>query len=323
MTARLYQFKGSDADYISFLERTLVETSIYFCTNGVADPPSDPLPITTTASGVSADLLPARPALGNQKGETQPGLQIVQYDPSRVASRPCATPRWQQELDRLLVEIPDVDSWETRRAKVNLKDNRKVIRMLLNDCASSEDMSLASGSESHSISILDSLRSYALFTKEKNTEATFSAKLSLFQELVFVSFCAVALKAGVSKDAILSALRLYISDSGEEHLMKIISGATWANQCISSLSNTAWGSKSSEIFFASELRRLPMAEPNSLTNLSRWTNSQLLRTICSLWKGQLSILYGTSDGIQEQNFRDRLKWTDTDLYPLYHQDFGW
>lgn len=87
----------------------------------------NPLSITTTTSGASSDLLPAWSALGDEKGGIQPGLQIVPYDPSRVASRPCATPQWQQELDRT-PSRDSADSWESRRAKVNLKDRKKWYR---------------------------------------------------------------------------------------------------------------------------------------------------------------------------------------------------
>ena len=78
--------------------------------------------------------------------------------------------------------------------------------------------------------------------------------MACFHELVFMSFCAVALKTVDDADSVFEVMRSYSgSEAQEKHLIKLVRGAIWANRSIFALSKTSWGSAGSSAFLVGKL----------------------------------------------------------------------
>ncbi|KAJ5981592.1 hypothetical protein N7522_013537 [Penicillium canescens] len=73
-------------------------------------------------------------------------------------------------------------------------------------------------------------------------------QLACFQNLVFVSLCAVALENIEDKDGVHAVMRKVLgSDASSKQLVKLVRGAKWANSLVSLLSKTKWASRSWDI----------------------------------------------------------------------------
>ncbi|THC88477.1 hypothetical protein EYZ11_012079 [Aspergillus tanneri] len=246
---RRFDFKGDDAQYVSFLE-DIVQKS------GLLQPAK--LPPSTEGHTHSAYVSSRNrhqhtpPTSEDEETMVSRQLRIIQYDPFETEKSNRLRPskeRWQKELDRLLSLVPNIEALDTKAQEMGLGDNQIVISSLVDGFIIGNH----GGPDATSIPLPDSgfvlaLRKYALFTKKSHNEARLLSCLARFQELVFVSFCDVALGLGEAKDRVHDAMRLYISNSEGRNLDKIISGARWVNRCITSLSITPWGSRSPEIF---------------------------------------------------------------------------
>lgn len=100
------------------------------------------------------------------------------------------------------------------------------------------------------VSIVKQFRDLTLNTGKKGDSYRMVA---CFQELVFMSLCAVASSACEDENdtaSIYDIMRQYKeSDATEKHLIKLMRGAKWANRMIFALAKTNWGRQCSNIFF--------------------------------------------------------------------------
>ncbi|KAJ5330527.1 hypothetical protein N7476_000310 [Penicillium atrosanguineum] len=73
-------------------------------------------------------------------------------------------------------------------------------------------------------------------------------QLACFQNLVFVSLCAVALEKTEDRDGVYVVMRKVLgSDATSKQLAKLVRGAKWANSLVSLLTKTKWASRSWDI----------------------------------------------------------------------------
>jgi hypothetical protein len=243
---RRFNFEGDDAQYISFLE-SIVQNS------GLLQPVT--LPPSTEGHTYSAYESSRNrrqhtpPTSEDEETAVSQRLQIIEYDPSETTSKPPrpSKERWQKELDCLLSSA-NIEILDKKAQEMGLGDNQIIISGLVNGFIICDYGLHATSTPLPVSEFLLTLRKYALFTKKCSNEAQLLSCLARFQDLVFVSFCDVALGLGEAKDLVHDAMRLYISNSEGKNLDRIISGARWVNRCITELSKTAWSSRSPEIF---------------------------------------------------------------------------
>ena len=248
---RRFHFEGDDAQYIVFLEDVVQRSGLLRPTR-LPNPPSR---IQGDTQVHKAHNFQQGPPLSKEVGTaTSEKLQIVQYEPSKVKKNFQARftkERWQKELDHLLLLFPSINALDFMAEQMGLGDNRKFVSSLVDGFTSKKNFGNPINPPLFALpdsDVLNALRKYALFTKKSSDEAQLFSCLAKFQDLIFVSFCDVALGIGQSKDSVHEAMRLYISASEEKNLDKIISGSRWVNRCIVSLYETNWGLESPEIF---------------------------------------------------------------------------
>ncbi|KOC10270.1 hypothetical protein AFLA70_265g001371 [Aspergillus flavus AF70] len=246
---RRFDFDGDDAQYISFLEDIVHNAGLL---QPATLPPSTE-EHTHPAYESSRNRRQHTTPTSKDEKTTVPQFQIIEYNPSETKSKPPRhnKERWQKEIDCLL-SLANIKILNSKAQEIGLGDNQIVISGLVSGfnvsdyCPDADSISLPVSE------FLLSLRKYALFTKKCNNEARLLSCLARFQDLIFVSFCVVALGLGEAKDCVHEAMKLYISNSEGQHLDRIISGARWVNRCITELSKTAWSLRSPEIFLLGE-----------------------------------------------------------------------
>ncbi|KAI9732515.1 MAG: hypothetical protein M1834_003850 [Cirrosporium novae-zelandiae] len=278
---RHYEFSGSDAEYILFLESKLKEIHSFLHLRGISQndlflTPTPPLsllpqtalhqplrrdgPLMSSSDQLSPCPLPPSAYSRIEHNEAQSQLQLVVCDPSdTVCPHNNEKPRWKQDIDKLLAEIPDMSDWISRRKEmmlVSAKDNRNAINFLLKKSMPLIDMSGLLNDQSKEtpkdpskeIYMLEIANSYASFTRNTLAQGKLITRLGLFQALIFVSLCAVLAKIGISSKAVHSVMRVCITNSEDKYLRRLRRGSIWVNRCISELSKTYWSDRSSEIF---------------------------------------------------------------------------
>ena len=182
-------------------------------------------------------------------------LQIIPFAPplnDRPIKKSCT--RWKKVVDQILADVPDQERWIKRRQEVGLhtvEENHLAIAAVAGNYTASGMPQLNHRSKSLSFiadlvpssstdGLLRSAKAYAWITKG-------SQVLRSFQELVFVSLCAV-LEQHVSVEYIDQVMRICISDSEPINLKRLRLGAIWANRAIFNSTKAGWGSRATEIF---------------------------------------------------------------------------
>lgn len=249
---RRFKFDGNDADYITFLEDTILESSRVIQTYKTFL--SDRNGHSPHARERCPTLFQKRssPFCQDDEGRETKRLKIIEYNPHSQGNS--TTPansekeyRWQRELKQMLERIPSLDFWENERSNFPLV-NETILKAAVNHEPFLMDLSLNSKKFPHTRDVIVILRHYCSFTKGVISEANISQKTASFMELIFVSLCAVALKTVEDAQRVYGIMRLYVSDARQRHLDKLIRGAIWANQSISALSKTDWGTRAAEVF---------------------------------------------------------------------------
>ncbi|PYH96195.1 hypothetical protein BO71DRAFT_482279 [Aspergillus ellipticus CBS 707.79] len=236
-----FRFHGSDADYIAFLEKKLLESSYVIATYQRAPQPEQNHHITDTINHQQGQS-------HEDEGDESGNLQIIKYKPEHTNfSKQYTTPRWQKELDQFLTEIPHLKSWHFERKKF-LMGNDTVLRIAVYNHSATCHLSPESAGPPSSEGLIHTLLKYSTFTKNTFSQANTLGGLARFLELVFLSLCAVSMKIVRDPETVYNAMKNYISNANSLYLDKLICGAIWANSCISALLETPWGYRGQEIF---------------------------------------------------------------------------
>ena len=185
-----------------------------------------------------------------------------------------AQPKWRKYATRFLDGVPTTTDWIKRREQlglVALEDNETAIAAIAGDCSPRWALQLSKiGPLACTDDLLCSARAYAQITRRSSVDATFTSQLRSFQDVVFVSLCAVLEQCGVPVEQIDDVMRLSISDSQPIHLKRLRAGATWANQVISVLSKAGWGFRATEMLLICEIALSRDQERNQPLIRPRW-----------------------------------------------------
>ena len=125
-------------------------------------------------------------------------------------------------MDKLLGEIPESDSWSTRRENIlsaSVQHNLLAMDILFNNLQRPKlqldpqasgfgDVDLPETTQS----LLQHTHAYGHLTKTILAEWRFTEKIGLFRELVFMLLCVVMLHVGVPKNLVDLVMKTYVSD---------------------------------------------------------------------------------------------------------------
>ncbi|KAJ6119050.1 hypothetical protein N7471_013001 [Penicillium samsonianum] len=180
----------------------------------------------------------------------------VQLDPKRTGK--CA--RGQSKKHQLktlsrfisfIDNLPESEIWKTWVSALDEIQRKKFLEALVHNCGSgtSNFASLGTAKELADVSSkptdISILSQYASFMV---SFGMLNQQLACFQNLVFVSLCAVTLEKTEDKDGVHAVMRKVLgSAASSKQLVKLVRGAKWANSLVSLLSKTKWASRSWDI----------------------------------------------------------------------------
>ncbi|KAB8213093.1 hypothetical protein BDV33DRAFT_82743 [Aspergillus novoparasiticus] len=244
-TSRLFNFEGNDSEYIKYLELRLLEVQSLI--------PSSP---SSSSKPRSSSLEPSK---ARESRFINLSVEKFNSNPRKGTLRSRTKPaQWERELSKFLSSLPEPDKWHHARKIAGFPTNERnklAIQLLLGRPSTSAQVLHPSRiSECPSLLPTDNedliLRgcSYGNFTIQCEEDGKFAVRVAKYQQLVFISYCAVLLSLGNSRQTIDWMMRRYISDSDNKNLERYRSGSLWVNRCISQLLKQGWGYKSWELF---------------------------------------------------------------------------
>jgi hypothetical protein len=241
---RLFNFQGSDAEYIQYLECQVLEAqrlSGSFAPRHSEHSDQGPGPLSTNAA-------PIHFIFWQPPGETYHQHQ-----------KRFQVPRWRKELDSFVLSLPRRDGWEAARREAGLhtaEQNQLAVRLMLGE-------TFARGVEASGSPITDVLSirptddrelvvrgcrygQWMLVCIEQNN---FTRRVVNFQKLIFTSYCAVLLHVGNAKDTVYAMMERYLGRIYDTKTLDYYRyGSLWANRCMASLLHQGWGARSWEVF---------------------------------------------------------------------------
>lgn len=300
----MYDFHGDDQAYIAFLECQLA--SVQWA--GFVD--------FTAASG--EQTVQGTPSTNS--------IQFVQYTPEGSRARSVKSERgdlpWKRQLDGFISALPTEKTWGEARKKAGIDTpvkNQLAVRLMLGhtnhttfrSVRKTSTISGAITSQDHDLVWRG--YQYAQFIDRCAGDLSFKTSVVSFQNLIFVSYCAVLMQVGVPKEKTNKMMRRYIDRNNDDSTLEgYRRGVVWINRCIAALLANGWGHKSWEIFLLGE-SSVPAV---TNTNQVRFREAVIgaVRPLRSLRRAKLRAI-GTAAAKSQHSIAGR--WLDTILYSLY------
>jgi hypothetical protein len=275
-------FKGSEDEYIKYLERLVLDSRCQI-QQSILRPPnpsfnslaesqvpanlSAPLPENTSRKTLDQNF--NEKSLTSDSTVRNKELKFVEYDATQERVRN-ERPPWHAEMDGVLDSIPDASSWMAQRKKelgvYSSTQNHPILATVLAHSLiahpAPEPTCSTSSRSPDTGTLLECAYAYGCATRNSQIKADSATKGVLFQELIFVSFCAVLESCGIPVDSIDQAMKSCFFAKTEKSLERIRRGALWVNRCIVKLCQNKWGLRSTEIFLVGKI--YPLSFPIKL-----------------------------------------------------------
>lgn len=188
-------------------------------------------------------------------------LEFIHYElPAADAVQRPTRPRWMQEADILLNEIPKatewVKTWEDRGFS-SRHHNQNAIATVLGTPPTPDSRAGALSSAFTTLNcqgrnfrenLITYATRYAEIVRSSEATAKLATNMAAFQQLVFVSLCVILENRGIDISIVDDIMRTCISDSSSKNLKRLRSGALWVNKVITELQWRGWHQRASEIF---------------------------------------------------------------------------
>lgn len=180
----------------------------------------------------------------------------VHLDPNRTGK--CA--RGQSKKDQLktlsrfisfIDNLPESEIWKNWLSALDEIQRKKFLKALVQNCGSGTPRFASLGTAKELADVSSKPTDISILSQYASFMVSFgmlNQQLACFQNLVFVSLCAVALEKTEEKDGVYAVMRKVLgSDASSKQLVKLVRGAKWANSLVSLLSKTKWASRSWDI----------------------------------------------------------------------------
>ena len=258
---------GSEQDYIFYLESRLklLEDHHRGCklnTSKVTllqSPPASP-DDSGEESASDTESVPAESSYPTTVSH-ESNLEFVHFKlPTADAVQRPIRPRWMEEADILLSEIPEatewLKTWEDRGISSH-HHNQNAIATVLGTPPTPDSMTGALSSAFTTLNcegrnsrenLITYATRYAKIVRSSEAKAKLAINMAAFQQLVFVSLCVTLEHRGIDTSTVDNIMRTCISNSTSKNLKRLRSGALWVNKVITELQWRGWNQRASEIF---------------------------------------------------------------------------
>lgn len=241
MSQRLFHFHGNDQEYIEFLQNYI----------GFLE---------SQWAGYAEFPIPLRQASPSEATPTD-GLQVVQYQPNLGRDNlPSRTdqPQWKKELRAFLSALPAETTWGDAREKAGIRtplENQSAVRLMLGYAHTPVFQPIRdrpvppSMLQTENPDLVKRGYDYAGFVHQCAHGLPFRESVVSFQSLIFVSYCVVMKRCGISKETTNHIMRRYfVRNNDDKTLGGYCGGVVWMHRCIAELLANGWGHKSWEVF---------------------------------------------------------------------------
>ncbi|KAK3048288.1 hypothetical protein LTR09_010281 [Extremus antarcticus] len=252
MQSRVDHFEGTSAEYVSYLEQTIVNLrqqlqvhSSSSAINSVTAFPSSPAATESPERGRSAPI---------DNSDSYPPLRIVHFEPEpqQAKKRRCNNPAWMQSAKALIDETPRARNWDNVLMDKGIFDimttNGAVTHLLDNSFEPNTPKATTTPVEMENGDVLSYVKNYARATATRVRRASVSLALANFQKFLVLSSCAVLLDSGVPVAGVLDTVRICIgTNATDKYCKRTLRTAKYLNTLIDTLDMNGWGYRASEL----------------------------------------------------------------------------
>ncbi|KAJ5771507.1 uncharacterized protein N7511_003558 [Penicillium nucicola] len=147
--------------------------------------------------------------------------------------------------------LPDSEIWKNWVSALDEIQRKEYLEALVQNCGSGTPRFASLRTAKELAEVSSKPTDISILSQYASSMVSFgmlNQQLACFQNLVFVSLCAVALENIEDKDGVHAVMRKVLgSDVSSKQLVKLVRGAKWANSLVSLLSKTKWASRSWDI----------------------------------------------------------------------------
>ena len=251
MSTRVDTFRGTNREYISYLEEQVLTLRQRLKVS--------PCPDATTRSTDNAVWAAEEtgPVQRQQQPYSDAFAEAMDIPDERAAKRTRKhEPRWMQNAKALIAQTPTAVSWsESLRtqgihdimtsgdAVICLLDSKLELRL-------PAKLTVPEGTqvEADSSDTLTYLRDYAQTTAMRGTLASTALALANFQKFLVLSACGVLMEGETPIASVLDIVRICVGEnSSDEHCRRTVTAAKYLNVLVDRLNIHGWGSRASEL----------------------------------------------------------------------------
>lgn len=234
MSSRLDNFKGSDAQYLQYLERLILEYRAQL--------------------QISAEVEERSPQVPAQSRKRRRSLEIEHWNPAG-APGPRKKPPWTNLAQKLVMEIPEAKDW-TEALKENglhelMTSGKAVAYLLATSYGAGRSLwqtDLVPAEVEDGPEVVRRVKQYAQATVQMDVTAVAAVMLANFQKFLLYSLCVVLRETGVPVSEVYDTMRICLGNVKQETCWRTLRAAIYMNQVIDSLYMDGWGLRASELF---------------------------------------------------------------------------
>lgn len=256
MPPRLYQFDGTDNDYIKFLEDVVVKFKEHHssCSVRPLDVLPQPYAVKPNAETTGCSQLSS---IGKRKRSPEQ-YQIIHWDPPRSVTAEANTSgsRWKQDAQKLIRATPNAEDWTKAVQKADLCGiigTEQAASYLLDQGTALSPVSVTTTLQDRSLALLDRIRSYAISTSRRKASASTLVKLAAFQQFLLLSACVVLRATKTATDSsVVEIVKICIGDRDKRYCRRVLDAVLYVNRLVDSLSAQGWGDRAAELVMLCE-----------------------------------------------------------------------
>jgi len=258
MSSRIYNFHGSQDEYIAFLEAEVLRLRQWHCRCGRS--------IQETSSELPRQTLSqdSNPPLKDS------GLRIEQWKPRLTSSkRPRSdNPPWKRHAAQLVEMIPTAREWrqimEEKGLYQAMRTGAAVAYLLGNEHNVPIVPKMTESSDTAGLNgdavILGRITTYAQIAARRQENASLALMLANFQKFVVLSACVVVTATRkIPPKNIFDIVRTCLGSASDDYCRRMLHTAKYINTLIDTLAIHGWDGRAAELFLLCRLRCICIA----------------------------------------------------------------
>lgn len=258
MNSTIDGFEGTAAEYILYLERTIVSLREYHSSCATCAP----------NRAATHSRTPSEPGTELEFVRFDPIKEVTSWRPGKRKKSEVTIPRWKERALALVQATPEADAWIERLKDKGIYDAMRngtaVSSLLLLDVDNRRYESVEADStacQTPDSNPISRVQHYARISVRREISASMATALANYQKFLVLSACAVLVGKGSPTDDVYQIVRICMgNDVTDVHCQRILRGCKFVHELMDNLYMGGWGLRAYELLLICGLDISPACE---------------------------------------------------------------